>query len=108
MATQQQTEGKSQQAKSTPTGGGKGRGRQPSGDGEDRIHLTDKGKDHKKNGDSQDRFALYKNNMTVNAYIEACAKLPKKYPASKARADIKWDRDHGFIRIEPAPKKASS
>lgn len=105
MATQPQTgeSTKPQQQKSAPT---KSRGGRQNNDGEDRIFLTDKGKDHKKGGDSQKRYELYKNNMTVNAYIDGCAKLPKKYPASKARADIRWDISHGLIRIEPAVKKA--
>ena len=51
-------------------------------------------KPNPKRGKSEARFALYKEGMTVQEYIEA----------GGYAADIKWDLDRDFIRIEEKPE----
>ncbi len=48
------------------------------------------------------RFALYRDGMTVSAYLRACEGLDQPDVARKSRDDLKWDVAHGFIRIIPA------
>jgi hypothetical protein len=50
-----------------------------------------------KRGKSASRFALYKNGLTVDTYIEksvAAGNTP-----ALARADLKWDTERKFIAI---------
>lgn len=66
--------------------------------------------DYKKSGASADRWALLKNGMTVQQYVDACAKLGPKQ--DKGAADIRWDTDSkrkggALIRLV-APKAASA
>lgn len=44
-------------------------------------------KDYTKSGKSAKRFGLYREGMTVNAYLDACIKLGD----DKGAADIRWD-----------------
>lgn len=57
-----------------------------------------------KAGNSKIRFACYKTGMSVGAYIQACKDVPalKAVPATarNARADLRWDVDHGYITIK--------
>jgi len=46
-------------------------------------------KENPKRGTAFERFALYKNNMTVDQYIAAGGK----------KADIAWDVKQGFIKV---------
>lgn len=63
------------------------RGRAPNIDGAAKIKiLTEKGANPKR-GTAAERFALYKNGMTVDEYIAAGGK----------RADVNWDVAQGFI-----------
>lgn len=105
MAQPQQQQGGKQapaaQQKTPPAATAPRRGR-AADDGNDVIRLIEK--ENPKGGASKDRYALYKDNMTVNAYIKGCEGLG--YPASKARADIRWDQKKGFIKIEAAKKSS--
>lgn len=46
---------------------------------------------------SHARFALYRNDITVEAYLEACVKKGQQRRA--ARADIDWDTKRKFIEL---------
>lgn len=60
--------------------------------------ATEGKKNPKKEGSkSHARFALYKDGMTVQAYLEASVAAGQDRKA--ARADLKWDTDHGFVTI---------
>lgn len=75
-----------------------------------RIKLCDY---PKKSGASALRARHYKDGMLAGEYVAAVAadkKLLKdydaKYLASKARADLRWDAKHGFIKlVAPGRKK---
>lgn len=65
-------------------------------------------KDYVKIGKSQKRFALYRDGMTVQQYVDACAKLGD----DKGAADIRWDssgerRGGPLIKLS-APKQAAT
>jgi hypothetical protein len=53
-----------------------------------------------KRGESQKRYAHYKNGMTVGEYVEKAG--------SKGMPDIRWDQEHGFIKLHPAGTKLPS
>jgi hypothetical protein len=48
---------------------------------------------------SADRFALHQDGRSVEAHIAEMMK--HGVPATLTRADIRWDRKHGFIEILP-------
>jgi hypothetical protein len=60
------------------------------------IHLLVK--ENPKQGKSHNRFAFYRDGMTVQRYIERCEAVG--LPASLARADLRWDTKHQLIAIE--------
>lgn len=45
------------------------------------------------------RFAKYRNGMTVAEYVKACERLTT---AKVSQADLKWDVNHGYIRVTVA------
>ena len=45
------------------------------------------------------KYSLYKDGMTVAAFREAAS----KHPNLKGRVGLKWDIDHGYIKVE-SPK----
>lgn len=46
------------------------------------------------------RFAKYRNGMTVAEYVKACERLTTT--AKVSQADLKWDVNHGYIRVTVA------
>lgn len=64
------------------------RGRKPTIDGSAKITVI--AKENPKRAAAAERFALYKNGMTVDAYIEA----------GGTRADVNWDVKSGFISVK--------
>jgi hypothetical protein len=54
-------------------------------------------KDNPKRGTSRDRFALYRNGMTVEKYVAASVAAGNS--PSLARADLRWDTTRNFIAI---------
>lgn len=46
---------------------------------------------------SHARFALYRTGMTVVSYIEAA--MATGISRAKARKDVYWDREHGYISV---------
>ena len=64
------------------------RGRQPNIAGSAKIKIL--AKDNPKRAAAAERFALYKNGMTVDEYIAAGGK----------RADVNWDVAQGFIEVK--------
>lgn len=65
-----------------------GRGRQPNVSGSAKIKVLSA--ENPKRGTAAERFALYKNGMTVDEYIAAGGK----------RADVNWDVSKGFIEVK--------
>lgn len=65
-----------------------GRGRAPNIAGTAKIKILVK--ENPKRGGAADRYALYKNGMTVDEYIAAGGK----------RADVNWDVAQGFIEVK--------
>ena len=57
--------------------------------------LVDK---NPKRGASHSRFALYRDGMTVDAYVARCVEAG--CAERLARADIRWDQNHKFIAIK--------
>jgi hypothetical protein len=57
-----------------------------------------------KKGKSAERYALYRDGMTVQEYTDAVVKAG--YSKTFANGDLKWDSGprHGFIRIETPAK----
>jgi hypothetical protein len=51
-----------------------------------------------KRGKSRDRFALYQNGQTVEAYIARSIKAGNT--SSIARADLRWDLGKGLIAVQ--------
>ncbi len=51
---------------------------------------------------ARQRFAQYRDGMTVSAYLRACNGLDQPDVARKSLDDLKWDVANGFIRIIPA------
>lgn len=49
------------------------------------------------------RFAKYRNGMTVAEYVKACERLTT---AKVSQADLKWDVNHGYIRVTAAESLA--
>ena len=49
---------------------------------------------------SGQRFALYKDGMTILDYVSICYDIFGHYGAQKAVQDVDWDRKKGFIRLE--------
>lgn len=70
------------------TNDGATRGRAPNFGGD--AVITVLAKDNPKRGGAAERFALYKNGMTVDKYIAAGGK----------RADVNWDAAQGFIKVK--------
>ena len=64
------------------------RGRAPNISGDAVITLV--AKENPKRGGAAERFALYKNGMTVDQYIAAGGK----------RADVNWDMSMDFIKVK--------
>jgi hypothetical protein len=64
------------------------RGRAPNIGGDAKIKVIVK--ENPKRAAAADRFALYKNGMTVDEYLEAGGK----------RADVNWDVAQGFIEVK--------
>ena len=54
-------------------------------------------KENPKRGNSATRFALYRDGITVDDYVERCVKAGA--PSSVARADLRWDVGRKFIAI---------
>lgn len=48
------------------------------------------------------RFAKYRNGMTVDEYVKACERLTT---AKVSQADLKWDVNHGYIRVSVAAEE---
>lgn len=46
-----------------------------------------------------ERHALYRDGMTIGAYLDACAAL-QGGPRSACRSDLQWDAERGFIAIQ--------
>lgn len=66
------------------------RGRAPNISGDAKIKLLVEKGANPKRGTAAERFALYKNGMTVDEYIAAGGK----------RADVNWDVGCGFIEVK--------
>lgn len=66
------------------------RGRAPNIAGDAKIKLLVEKGTNPKRGTAAERFALYKNGMTVDEYIAAGGK----------RADVNWDVGQGFIEVK--------
>lgn len=49
------------------------------------------------------RFAKYRSGMTVAEYVKACERLTT---AKVSQADLKWDVNHGYIRVSVAAEGA--
>ncbi len=64
------------------------RGRQPNISGDAKIKVL--AAENPKRGGAAERFALYKNGMTVDEYLTAGGK----------RADVNWDVKMGFIEVK--------
>lgn len=75
-------------AKAAPAAEAGTRGRQPNISGSAKIKVLSA--DNPKRGTAAERFALYKNGMTVDEYIAAGGK----------RADVNWDVGQGFIEVK--------
>ena len=56
-------------------------------------------KDNPKSGKSAARYACYRDAMTVSEYEAKVQEQCGAVEAKKCKADIKWDTDHGFIRL---------
>ena len=54
-----------------------------------------------KTGMSAKRFDCYRDGMTVAEYRAEVARRLGRSEAGKCRADLRWDMDRNFIRIEP-------
>lgn len=69
-----------------------------------RIFLTDKGKTNPKRPGSQAAtdYLHYRPGMTVLAYLQ-----DERMPRRRARANIQWDLDHGFIVLQDVVKGAT-
>jgi hypothetical protein len=62
-----------------------------------RIHLI-KSQNPKRPGTyAAARYAQYRNGMTDGEYFQACRRLSVP---NYSRADITWDFEHGFIKLE--------
>ncbi len=59
------------------------------------ISLRVESNPKRKGSKSFDRFALYKNGMTVEQAVKA----------GVLYADIKWDTEHGFVAINETPEQ---
>lgn len=47
------------------------------------------------------RYAKYKDGMTVEQYVDVCSKGPRALTTARiSHLDLKWDVNHGFIRVE--------
>lgn len=60
------------------------------------IHLLVK--ENPKRGASRDRYALYRDGMSVDQYIDRVVKAGVS--SSAARADLRWDVEREFIAIK--------
>lgn len=74
--------------KAAPADEPSGRGRKPNIGGDAKIKVL--AKENPKRGSAAERFALYKNGMTVDEYIAA----------GGTRADVNWDTKQGFIEVK--------
>jgi hypothetical protein len=67
-----------------------------------KFQLTQKitvlAKENPKSRGAADRFAIYKDGMTVQQYIDAFKE--RKLPAALAMADMRWDFVAGFIEVK--------
>lgn len=67
----------------------------PSFPADGKISLRVESNPKRKGSKSYDRFAHYKNGMTVDAAIKA----------GVLYADLKWDSEHGFIAVNETPEQ---
>ena len=66
-------------------------------DGAAKIAVVAEKNPKKQGSRSYARFALYANGQTVEQFIAAC--VAAGFPANEAKADLSWDRRHGFIAV---------
>ena len=59
-----------------------------------------------KRGASRERFALYRDGMTVYEYKVACRNKFGGNQYAKCESDLQWDTDKGFLRVEIDPNQA--
>jgi len=62
-----------------------------------RIRLVAEG--NPKRGKSAERFALYRDGMTVGEYLDASSKATGS-KRGKWAADLRWDAERGYIEFE--------
>lgn len=67
----------------------------PSFPADGKISLRVESNPKRKGSKSYDRFAHYKNGMTVEASVKA----------GVLYADLKWDSEHGFIAVNETPEQ---
>jgi hypothetical protein len=53
----------------------------------------------------RERFQRYRNGMTVEQYVTACATAPRPMDAW---IDLTWDEDRDFIKIHPPGTRLTS
>lgn len=67
----------------------------PSFPSDGKISLRTEANPKRKGSKSYDRFAHYKNGMTVEAAVKA----------GVTYADLKWDTEHGFVAVNETPEQ---